>query len=83
MYVHPLLEEQNGNITGYEIELTNLDSADVKIFETTATTFLIESLRPHTVYSVTVAARTAVGIGPFSEAAVFQTKEDGKHMFCY
>ena len=79
LYTLPLPEEQNGVISGYDIELTNLDLGIVKIFQTSRTEFLIERLRPHTVYQVAVAAHTAVGIGPYSELITFMTEEDGEY----
>ena len=36
------------------------------------------SLRPYTTYILTIAAETAIGVGPFSEAYTVMTATDGK-----
>ena len=75
----PLLPERNGDITGYIINVTNLDSGATQQFTTsTPANFTVPNLRPFTVYVVTISARTAVGMGPFSGVVSVQTLEDGK-----
>ncbi len=45
---------------------------------TTTTEVELDFLKPHTSYSVVVAAGTRVGWGPFSSVLLFQTKESGE-----
>lgn len=74
----PPLPDQNGVITGYTINITSLDSG-VTLQRTTATnTLQVSNLSPFTIYSCTLAAMTAVGLGPFSYFFTVQTHEDGK-----
>ena len=75
----PLPPERTGDITGYIINITNLDTGMVQQHTTAAVLSLtVPSLRPFTVYVVTVSARTAVGMGPFSNVFSVQTLEDGE-----
>ena len=72
-------EERNGIITGYTINVTNLDNGTVEQFTTTVVSnFTISNLRPFTTYVATISARTAIGMGPFSNVLSVQTLEDGK-----
>ena len=73
----PESEDVNGVITGYVINVT--DSSGQR-FQTTSTSrsLLLDELSPFTVYTCLVAARTSVGVGPFSLALSFTTDEAGK-----
>ena len=74
----PLPEERNGDITGYIINVTNLVTGVIQQFTTAVVSnFTVPSLRPFTVYVTTIAARTAVGMGPFSGVVSIQTLETG------
>jgi len=46
---------------------------------TQSTTFTLESLGPHTVYTTAVAAKTSAGRGPFSAKVSVHTLEDGMY----
>lgn len=75
----PPLPDQNGVITGYVVNVTSLDSAVIQQISTTATnTLLVSGLSPFTVYSCIIAARTAVGLGPYTTVVTVQTLEAGK-----
>lgn len=73
----PLYEERNGQITGYIVRISTDFHEDVRSTVTEHTTLTIEGLMPHTMYTVVIAAQTAVGNGPFSAVVNFQTPEDG------
>ncbi len=76
----PSAGERNGDIVGYIINVTNLDSGLVQQFNTPLVpTFVVPNLDPFTVYVSTVSALTAVGMGPFSGVVSSQTLEDGTY----
>jgi hypothetical protein len=75
----PPTENRNGDITGYIINVTNLDSGVIQQLTTAVVTNItVPNLTPFTVYVVTVSALTAVGMGPFSNVRSVQTPEDGR-----
>lgn len=75
----PPFLDQNGIITGYNVTYERADVSD-SVTELSATDrfILIADLTPFTNYSVRVAARTAVGAGPFSPPITVQTDSDSK-----
>ena len=82
-----LLEQQNGNITHYEILYapitmleTDLPQQELILFTTEGPVFtaLLQNLDEYTEYSISVRARTVVGPGPSSPQVVNRTLEDGK-----
>ena len=74
----PLLPDQNGVITGYVINVTSLDTGVTQQFTSVTTTLQVPGLTPFTNYVCIVAARTAVGVGPFSTVITVQTLEAGE-----
>ena len=76
-WLPPLLPDQNGQITGYVINITSLDTGIRQQFTSVNTTLQVHSLTPYTNYICIVAARTAVGVGPFSTVINVQTPESG------
>ncbi len=80
-YSPPLAQERNGVVIQYKVELTNLDLGTRNQIETAGLQLLVQSLRPYTVYEITVTGRTAIGYGPFSEQQTFRTLESGKLKF--
>ena len=73
----PPQPEQNGEIIGYNVTLTDFNSeAQVTIFTPINSTKVV-SLRPFTTYLYAVAAITAAGIGPYSVSSIFITDEAG------
>ena len=76
----PLSEERNGAITGYIINITNLDTEMIQQHVTgLVSDITISNLNPFTVYVTTIAARTAIGVGPFSGVVSTQTLEGGEY----
>ena len=75
----PTNRNRNGPITGYVIQYTRVGSSDMmSVIVTSGTTHTISGLSVSTQYSVTVAAMTVNGTGPFSNAVLGMSGEDGK-----
>ena len=74
----PPLELQNGIITSYEIEVTELETAANFLFSTSDISFLLGSLHPAYTYDIVIAATTSAGTGPYSLPETFTMFEDGK-----
>ena len=70
----------NGEIIGYEIQYTRVESSDMmSVNVTSGTTHTISGLVAYVNYSVRVAAMTVNGTGPFSSPPVVgRSGEDGK-----
>ena len=72
----PILTDRNGPVTGYVIQYTRVG---LSINMTSGTTDVVLRLDPYVDYSVTVAAMTANGTGPFSDPPVVnRSGEDGE-----
>lgn len=69
-------EDRNGLILGYTV-IVSESGMPVLHQNITETEFLVESLQPFTVYSLSVAAFTSVGVGPRTHQ-VATTCEDGE-----
>ena len=67
---------QNGNITGYTVEITNLKLRNSTLFSTFQRTLTILHLQPHTQYSINVSASTRRG----GAANITVTLEDCKNL---
>ena len=77
----PLPENQNGDITGYVINVTNLDNETVHQFRAgNVLDLAVTNLEPFTLYESEVFASTAVGVGQAPAIALVQTDEDGMSM---
>ena len=76
----PLETDRNGPITGHVIQYTRVGSSDnMSVNVTSGTTHTISGLVAYVNYSVTVAAMTVNGTGPFSDPPVVgRSGEDGK-----
>lgn len=69
---------QNGIIRSYVVKIVEVNSDNVMVYSTTATTLTVGPVYPFTSYECSVAAVT-VSQGPFSGSVVVQTPQDGKH----
>ena len=79
----PLPEDQNGDITGYIINVTVVETGErFQLFSET-NSLTLHSLRPYTTYICVIAAVTSAGVGPFSTTFVVRTPEDGKEQCIY
>ena len=74
----PSPENQNGEIIGYSVETTELDTSGTSIQFVVGLDLELTGLKPFTTYFLVIAAQTAVGIGPYSRVLYFRTLEDGK-----
>ena len=75
----PLEIDLNGPITGYVIQYTRVGSSDMmSVNVTSGTTQTISGLAAYVNYSVTVAAMTLNGTGPFSNPVVERSGEFGE-----
>ena len=76
----PPFLDQNGDIIGYELMITNqnrTNSSAIIVNVTNTTSYVATMLREFEVYSIEIAARTSVGLGPFSDPLSNRTSEDG------
>ena len=73
----PPVDDQNGVITGYLINLTEADTGTVLHMTSRTTSLTATSLHPYYMYEVVVAAVT-VAVGPYSQPAQITTPEDSK-----
>ena len=69
--------DRNGMITGYLLHYVRLNTGNVVSVHSPTTDAVIYQLVPHTAYTFYVAARTTVGIGPFSTHLQVTTAESG------
>ena len=76
-WIPPPNENRNGEITGYTIDVTTLDSGDRVQLTSVNTSVNVATLKPHTTYSFTASAETLVGVGPYSYPVIARTLEDG------
>ena len=76
----PPPEDQNGVIIRYRVNVTVLGTMEMYQLLSVNNSITVLSLRPYTTYNFTIAAETAVGVGPFSGAYTVNTATDGmKH----
>jgi len=61
----PAEEDRNGVIRGYRVNITEVTTGQAQMFETEELQLTVQSLHPHSSYYCGVAARTAIGLGPF------------------
>ena len=75
----PAIENQNGIITGYVINMTAMNTQETfQLIVTNNTLYIhVDSLVPFTTYVCVIAAHTSVGLGPYSTAVFVTTHEDG------
>ena len=73
----PAIENQNGIITGYVINITAMNTQETFQLLVTNNTLYIDTLAPFTTYVCIIAAHTSVGLGPYSTALIVTTHEDG------
>lgn len=73
----PAAFHHNGDIIGYNVTYTAVNSETVDSILSASNWTVIGSLNPFTTYTVTVAAVTSAGRGPYSIAVTFMTDEAG------
>ena len=78
-WLPPVLDDQNGIITAYIINLSLEDNDTVPLqYTTSSLSVMLVELYPFSTYFVFVAAETGVGRGPFSRGLRISTPEDGR-----
>ena len=77
VWTPPPMDQQNGIIRRYIVNITSNDSGEELITYSQTTSVLVQNLDPFTTYTCSVSAET-VAPGPFSSAIMLQTAEDGK-----
>ena len=78
----PPLPDQNGDIIGYQLIITNVNRSSSLVLVvnvTNMTSYVVINLQEFEVYSFEIAAMTVIGLGPFSDVVTNQTFEDGKY----
>lgn len=78
----PVEDKQNGRITFYSVALSGNESNRLIQYNIISNSTLMDlpPLRPFSEYNVTIAASTAVGIGPFTFPYIFHTPQDGMYV---
>ena len=77
------MEDQNGGITGYVINVTVLETGTTFLLYSSTNSLVVSSLKPYRTYVCIIAAQTSIGTGPFGIQFVLQTPEDGKMVINY
>ena len=76
----PPVEGQNGIITGYTVNKTELETGEVSAMFTESHNLTLHSLQPFTTYGFLVSAQTVAGRGPTSHFLFVTTHEEGSNM---
>jgi len=80
-WLPPILDDQNGIIIAYTINVSLDDNDTVpQQYTTSSLNVMLVELHPFSTYVVFVAAETGVGRGPFSSGLRIYTPEDGRQM---
>ena len=75
----PPVDEQNGIITNYVINITEDNTGEEFHVSTSNTSLTIDdNLQPYYTYICVIAAETSVGEGPFGSNISFTTHEYGR-----
>ena len=77
----PEADHQNGEITGYVVDINVMESGEQFELITNLTSLNVDFLQPFTTYLCRIAARTSVGTGPYSITITATTLQDGKPEF--
>ena len=73
----PPLEDQNGIIRMYRINITEFETGREIVLSSTSTSLTVQFLHPFYTYECVVSAVT-VEEGPYTETVVVMTPEDGR-----
>lgn len=76
----PPLEDRNGDIIGYSVNVTAIEIGDKFHLSLMGTSLTQSFLRPFTTYEFRLAALTPAGVGPFSSVYRINTPEDGNNI---
>ena len=78
----PSLEDQNGVIIFYTVNVSSTSAGYMMISATTDTELVVSSLNAFTWYNFTIAAGTSAGRGPFSDPVQRMTLEGSESFNC-
>ena len=83
-WIPPLLVDHNGDLTGYTLLYSKVDSDNVKTVQLlpNVTMYEITQLVPSTEYTVQVSCINANGTGPFSTSIIVLSGSDSKLCTC-
>ena len=73
----PPVEGQNGIITGYTVNITELETEEVSTIFTESHNLTLYSLQPFITYGFLVSAQTVAGSGPATRLLSVTTEEEG------
>ena len=73
-----LCDQRNGEITGYQVNYTSTSDDGIVNVTGNQTSVTLNGLQPYTDYSVSVAAMTVNGTGPFSTPVTNKTLFTGR-----
>ena len=73
----PPAEEQNGIITGYLVNITELETGESSTMFTESNNLTLYSLQPFSTYGFLVSAQTVAGRGPTTRLLSVTTQEEG------
>jgi len=79
-----ILEEQNGVITSYTVEVSEASNGQVavsRILPSSEMSLTVNTLLPFTTYLCTIATSTLVGRGPFSQILTLTTLQDSEKTY--
>ena len=77
-WLPPPVEDQNGPISHYNLFVYDLNFGYDVSGNTTGTSYTLTYLEEYSDYTVTIAAATQVGLGPYSSPVQFTTAEDSE-----
>ena len=75
----PLFEDQNGVITGYIINVTEIEMEESFELFSDSESLTADFVRPFSSYLFKIAGQTAIGTGTFSDPITIMTLEDGRN----
>ncbi|KAI6648047.1 Phosphatidylinositol phosphatase PTPRQ-like isoform X2 [Oopsacas minuta] len=74
-YDYPLVINQNGAITGFDISVTSSTESIEQIISTYLTSYTIHSLHPYSSYSIQVRAINSIGHSPYTPVIIITTNQ--------
>ena len=77
----PPADEQNGIITQYRINITEVQTGRSFTLFSATTSVNVTSLHPYYTYNCAIAAVTSIGAGPYTSVITVVTLQDGKVTF--
>ena len=72
-------QELNGVLQGYRVQWTNAaGQSEKQELKANVTSVVLTNLTAHTLYNISVSAKTTPGHGPYGAASAIQTQENGE-----